>query len=146
MCGIAGLYAYAGDAPPIDREALRRMNDRMAPRGPDGEGFWTPGDGRIGFAHRRLSIIEVTDAGAQPMHLDGNRRVVTFNGEICNFRALRAELEQEGRRFETDSDTEVLLHLYDRDGAGMVSRLRGMFAFAIWDAERKGVFLARDGF
>jgi asparagine synthase (glutamine-hydrolysing) len=146
MCGIAGLYAYVGDAPPIDREALQRMNDRMTPRGPDGEGFWTPDGGRIGFAHRRLSIIELTDAGAQPMHLDGERRVVTFNGEIYNFRALRAELEQEGRRFETDSDTEVLLHLYDRDGAGMVSRLRGMFAFAIWDAERKGVFLARDGF
>ncbi|CAN0375287.1 unnamed protein product [Discosporangium mesarthrocarpum] len=146
MCGIAGLFAYNGSAPPVDGDALQRMNNAMIARGPDGEGRWISADGRTGFAHRRLSIIDLTDSGAQPMQMDGGRLVITYNGEIYNFRALRAELEQQGRRFHSESDTEVLLHLYDRDGAGMVEHLRGMFAFSIYDRAKQGVFLARDGF
>lgn len=151
MCGIAGVYAYGGGAPPVDRDALLRMRDAMAPRGPDGAGMWVGPDGRIGLAHRRLSIIDLSEGGAQPMRLAegsgaGTAPTITFNGEIYNFRELRAELVAEGRRFVSDSDTEVLLHLYDRDGPAMVERLRGMFAFAIWDAAKQGLFLARDGF
>ena len=101
---------------------------------------------RVGLAHRRLSIIDPSAGAAQPMVFDGGRLVTTFNGEIYNFRDLRRELEAAGRCFRTASDTEVLLHLYDREGPGMVGRLRGMFAFAVWDAARRGVFLARDGF
>ena len=146
MCGIAGLFAYDGSAAPVDRDALRRMNDAMIARGPDGEGIWVADNSRTGFAHRRLSIIDLSDSGAQPMEMDGGRLVITYNGEIYNFRELRTELEQQGRRFQSGSDTEVLLHLYDRDGADMVEKLRGMFAFAIHDRARQGVFLARDGF
>lgn len=146
MCGIAGLFAYGARARSIDRAALSRMNDAMIARGPDGEGIWFSGDERAGFGHRRLSIIDLSEGGAQPMQLDGGRLVITYNGEIYNFRELRAELETKGCRFQSESDTEVLLHLYDRDGANMVDRLRGMFALAIYDRENHGVFLARDGF
>jgi asparagine synthase (glutamine-hydrolysing) len=130
----------------VDRATLSRMNDAMITRGPDGEGIWLGAQDRIGFGHRRLSIIDLSDSGAQPMVLDDGRLVITYNGEIYNFRALRAELESEGRKFQSESDTEVLLHLYDRDGASMVERLRGMFALAIYDRDKRGVFLARDGF
>ena len=146
MCGIAGAHVYAAGARPVDREALLRTRDAMIPRGPDGAGLWVSDDGRTGLAHRRLSIIDLSEGGAQPMHLDGGRISITFNGEIYNFRELRAGLEAEGRIFVSDSDTEVLLHLYDRDGAAMVEKLRGMFAFAIFDAAKNAVFLARDGF
>jgi asparagine synthase (glutamine-hydrolysing) len=146
MCGIAGAFAYAAPAPPVDREALLRTRDAMAARGPDGEGLWISEDGRSGLAHRRLSIIDLSDAAAQPMHLDGGRLSIVFNGEIYNYRELRSALEAEGRRFVSASDTEVLLHLYDRDGAAMVEKLRGMFAFAIRDAAEGALFLARDGF
>ena len=146
MCGIAGLFAYDGSAAPVDRDALRRMNDAMIARGPDGEGIWVADNSRTGFAHRRLSIIDLSDSGAQPMEMDGGRLVITYNGEIYNFRELRTELEQQGRRFQSGSDTEVLLHLYDRDGADMVEKLRGMFAFAIYDRARSKLFFARDRF
>ena len=146
MCGIAGHFAWSAAAPPVDRDALVRTRDRMASRGPDGRGMWLDAGRRVGLAHRRLAIIDPSEAGAQPMALDGGRLVITFNGEIYNFRELRRGLEAAGRRFRTASDTEVLLHLYDRDGPGMVDGLRGMFALAIWDAARRGLFLARDGF
>ena len=116
----------------------------MAKRGPDGSGTWRSDDGRIAFAHRRLAIIDLSATGAQPMTSADGRYVITYNGEIYNFRHLRRELEAEGRVFVSQSDTEVLLQLYDRDGENMVERLRGMYAFAIWDAERRGVFMARD--
>ena len=146
MCGIAGIFAYGDGATPVDRAALTRMNDAMVARGPDGEGIWKDAENRVGFGHRRLSIIDLTDSGAQPMQFDNGRLVITYNGEIYNFRELRAELESQGRHFRSESDTEVLLHLYDRDGADMVDRLRGMFALAIYDREKRGIFLARDGF
>ena len=144
MCGLAGHFAYGRDAPPADPSALERVADAMSSRGPDGAGAWQSADSRIAFAHRRLAIIDLSASGAQPMASADGRYVVVHNGEIYNFRDLRRELEAEGRVFVSQSDTEVLLHLYDRDGEDMVERLRGMYGFAIWDGERRGLFLARD--
>ena len=101
MCGIAGIYAYRDAADTIDRAELRRIRDYMSARGPDGFGEWLTQDGRMGFGHRRLSIIELSDRGAQPMQSADGKLVVTFNGEIYNYRALRSELEAEGYAFRT---------------------------------------------
>src|SRR5262245_22536270 len=120
MCGIAGIFAYHYAANPIDREEHLRIRDHMATRGPDGKGAWFSQDGRIGFGHRRLSIIDLTEAGAQPMVSADGRLVVTFNGEIYNYRDLRQGLEAKGRIFHSNSDTEVLLHLYAEKGEEMV--------------------------
>lgn len=146
MCGIAGIYAYRSAAPAADRAELLRIRDRMSSRGPDGVGEWVSGDGRIGLGHLRLSIIDLTDRGAQPMFSADRRLAITFNGEIYNYKALRAELEAQGRVFQTDSDTEVLLQLYEVKGAAMVHDLRGMFAFGLWDARKRGLLLARDAY
>jgi asparagine synthase (glutamine-hydrolysing) len=144
MCGIAGILAYRNVAPAVDRVELARMNDRMAARGPDGSGIWIAADRRIGFAHRRLAIIDLSERGAQPMASADGALTITFNGEIYNYRALRAELEAKGYAFRTESDTEVLLQLYADRGPAMVNQLRGMFAFALWDAPRRRLLLARD--
>ncbi|WCB46377.1 asparagine synthase (glutamine-hydrolyzing) [Nitratidesulfovibrio vulgaris] len=140
MCGIAGILNHDGS--PVGRHELRRMTDAIAHRGPDGEGWHF--DRGIGLGHRRLAIIDVTAAGAQPMHSADGRHTVVFNGEIYNFRELRRELEQLGCVFLSNSDTEVLLHAYAAWGTSFVSRLNGMFAFAIWDAREQTLFLARD--
>ena len=144
MCGINGIFAYHYAASPFDRDELVRTRDHMASRGPDGKGDWSSDDGRVGLGHRRLSIIDLSEAGAQPMASYDGKLVVTFNGEIYNYCALRKGLEAKGRVFHSQSDTEVLLHLYAEKGEAIVHDLRGMFAFAIWDNERRGVFLARD--
>jgi asparagine synthase (glutamine-hydrolysing) len=144
MCGIAGIVGYRALADSVDLAELRRMRDYMATRGPDGAGDWIAPDGRIGLAHRRLSIIDLSDHAAQPMQSSDGKLVITFNGEIYNHVALRAGLEAKGYSFRTNSDTEVLLQLYAAKGAAMVDDLRGMFAFAIWDVEKSGLFLARD--
>jgi len=144
MCGIAGIFAYHYAANPVDRGELQRMRDHMAARGPDGAGEWHAADGRVGLAHRRLAIIDLSERGAQPMASQDGRTVVVLNGEIYNYRALREKLEAEGRVFRTQSDTEVLLHLYAAKGADMVRDLRGMFAFALWDADKRALMLARD--
>ncbi len=144
MCGIAGIYAYHYAANVVDRTELTRLRDHMAARGPDGTGAWFSDDSRIGLGHRRLSIIDTSEAGAQPMSSADGNLIITFNGEIYNYRALRQELEARGRVFQTQSDTEVLLHLYAERGPDMLHSLRGMFAFAIWDARRRSLFLARD--
>lgn len=120
------------------------MRDRMAARGPDGCGEWISQQGRVGLGHRRLSIIDVSEAGAQPMVSADGTLVITFNGEIYNHEALRRQLERKGRVFRSQSDTEVLLHLYAEMGAAMLHELRGMFAFALWDANKQSLFLARD--
>lgn len=146
MCGIAGIYAYGKTANPINDEALHRMRDAMASRGPDGSGAWRSEDGRLGLAHRRLSIIDLSDAGTQPMAIRGGALRIVFNGEIYNHRVLRKQLEDEGVRFFSNSDTEVLLHLYAARGSDMVHELRGMYAFSIWDSAKKTIFLARDPF
>lgn len=146
MCGIAGIYAYDKDAPPVDREELIRIRDSMSARGPDGAGIRISMNNRVGLAHRRLSIIDLSDMGAQPMATADNRLHVVFNGEIYNYRELSASLETKGYRFRSTSDTEVLLHLYAEYGADMVHHLQGMYAFAIWDERRHVLFLARDPF
>lgn len=148
MCGFAALYSYAADAPPASQDVLGAINQAMVRRGPDGEGLWVSGDRRVGLAHKRLAIIDLSADGAQPMMVETpqGRLHISFNGEIYNFRELRQQLEADGVRFVSNSDTEVLLHLYQRDGRAMVKSLRGMFAFAIWDEHRRGMLLARDGF
>ncbi len=144
MCGIGGIFAYDPSAPPVDSSELDRIRDHMAARGPDGAGSWIAKDRRVGLAHRRLAILDLSDAAAQPMASDNGNTVLTFKGEIYNFRALRERLEAKGRSFRSDGDTEVLLKLYEEEGAASVKSLRGMFAFAIWDERRQGIFLARD--
>src|SRR5260370_31043976 len=105
MCGVAGIYAYLDVAPAVDRSELGRMNAGMAPRGPDGSGDWLSGAGRVGFTHRRLAIIDLSERGAQPMHSADGALTITFNGEIYNYRELKAGLEAKGRVFRSDSDT-----------------------------------------
>jgi asparagine synthase (glutamine-hydrolysing) len=144
MCAINGIFAYHPAASAPDEAELLATRDAMRARGPDGSGVWWSAGRRCGLGHRRLSILDLSDRASQPMtSVDGNI-IITFNGEIYNYQALRAELEAAGARFRTTSDTEALLHLYARHGAAMVHRLRGMFAFAIWDAMRRELFLARD--
>ncbi len=139
MCGIAGLLR--ADHGPIDRAELGRMAGAMAHRGPDGEAFHTePG---LGLAHRRLSVIDVA-GGAQPMANADGSVVVVFNGEIYGFAALRRELAAAGYRFTTQSDTECVVHGWEAWGPGVVDRLEGMFALAVWDRRRRSLFLARD--
>jgi asparagine synthase (glutamine-hydrolysing) len=146
MCGIAGIFAYGGSAPPVDQEELLRIREAMIRRGPDGAGLWLSADRRVGLAHRRLAIIDLGETGAQPMATADGRLRITYNGEIYNYRELRKELEAKGFVFRSNSDTEVLLHLYAERGNEMVHALRGMYAFALWDDAKKGVFLARDPF
>lgn len=146
MCGVVGTFSYAPVAPPVDRECLVRARDAMVARGPDGAGLWVSDDERVGLAHRRLAIIDLSGAAAQPMpSTDGTLQVV-FNGEIYNHVALRRQLAAQGVHFRTGSDTEVLLALYQAFGQRMVEHLRGMYAFAIWDSRKQGLFLARDPF
>lgn len=144
MCGINGILRLTDFAPALDREELIRTRDAMTARGPDGCGAWFSDDGRVGLGSRRLAILDVTEAGAQPMaSADGRYRIV-LNGEIYNFWELRRALEEEGVRFHSRSDTEVLLALYAREGAAMLSRLRGMYGLAIWDEKEASLLLARD--
>jgi len=147
MCGIAGAIV-SGHGAAFDRGTIERMLDLIAHRGPDGHGvaeLSAPDGARVYLGHRRLAIIDPQGA-AQPMRDAEADLTITFNGEIYNFRSLRAELEALGHRFTRDSDTEVLLHAYREWGEECVERLRGMFAFAIWDARRAKLFLARDRF
>src|SRR5258708_1024743 len=144
MCGINGIFGYAADAPPVSNSDLLKVPATMVPPGPDGAGAWLSQDTRVGLANRRLAIIDLTEAGAQPMRSADGAVVITFNGEIYNHRELRADLESKGVRFRSHCDTEVLLELYRDRGTDMVDVLRGMFAFAIWDERKQALFLARD--
>ena len=146
MCGINGALRLLPTAPALDRDELLRVREHQHARGPDAAGLWLSSDGRIGLANNRLAIIDLSPAGSQPMASADGRYHVTFNGEIYNYRALRAALAAQGVRFKSESDTEVLLALYARDGAAMLSQLRGMFAFALWDDVAKTLLLARDPF
>src|SRR5262249_13693132 len=129
MCGIAGVL-YAAPDRPVARAVLKAMGDRIAHRGPDAEGFWAePG---LGLGHRRPAVIDL-GGGDQPIGNEDGSVQVVFNGEIYNYQALRAGLETRGHRFRTNSDTEVLVHLYEEHGERLVEHLRGMFAFALWD-------------
>src|SRR6185369_6718299 len=146
MCGINGIFAYGEAAAPVDEAELLRTRERMRMRGPDGAGLWISPDRKVGLGHRRLAIIDLSESGAQPMVAAGGRLTITYNGEIYNYRELRRDLEARGHVFRTQSDTEVLLHLYAERGVHMVHALRGMFAFGIWDARERTMFLARDPF
>jgi asparagine synthase (glutamine-hydrolysing) len=139
MCGIAGFSGA------FDPSLLGRMNDVIAHRGPDDEGTLLLPEHGIGLGHRRLSIIDLSSLGHQPMSDPDNQVSIVFNGEIYNYRELREELVKEGVNFRSHSDTEVLIHLYIRDQEKMLPKLNGIFAFALWDHRRKQLFIARDG-
>lgn len=140
MCGIAGLF-HCGTIKPVDPARIAMMTDAMVHRGPDGSGVWTaPG---VGLGHRRLSIIDIAGS-PQPMHAPDGRAAIVFNGEIYNFRELRRELEADGAHFRTDGDTEVILAAWQKWGPDCLERLHGMFAFALYDLDRRELFLARD--
>src|SRR5215213_9042228 len=138
MCGICGFVGAA------DEPLIRSMTEVLAHRGPDGEGVKCfPGNGGppASLGHRRLSIIDPEPRSAQPMSYGDGRYWITYNGELYNYRELRDDLRRDGFDFRTESDTEVLLALYARDGAGALGRVNGIFAFAIWDAERGELFM-----
>jgi asparagine synthase (glutamine-hydrolysing) len=140
MCGIAGLIHL--DREPVSPAVLQRMTDAVAHRGPDGEGQWI--EGEVGIGHRRLAIIDLSPAGHQPMISPDHRFVLTYNGEIYNFRELQAELEAEGYRFRSRCDSEVVLHALAAWGPKALSRFNGMFALALWDRTERKLLLARD--
>lgn len=146
MCGIAGLFSYNSNAMPVDRDDLIAIDISQISRGMDGNGLWESPDRRVAFAHRRLAIIDLSEAAAQPMVAAESGEVITFNGEIYNFHELRRDLEKEGVSFRTNSDTELLLALYRRHGELMLDMVQGMYAFAIWDPLRRELFAARDPF
>ena len=145
MCGIYGLIQRDGG---VDVTRLERQRDLLTHRGPNDAGSWISSDGRVGLAHRRLSILDLTAAGHQPMSSRDGRFTLVFNGEIYNYREIRAELEKAGRSFYTGTDTEILLDAYMVWGEACLARLNGMFAFAIHDAGNAStpptLFLARD--
>ncbi len=142
MCGICGQASLDG-ATPREPEALLHMNEALVHRGPDSDGLLL--DGPVGLAMRRLSIIDLA-GGDQPIANEDGTVHVIQNGEIYNYRELRAGLERRGHSFSTHSDTEVLVHLYEEHGERFVDRLRGMFGIALWDAGRRRLLLARDRF
>ena len=140
MCGLAGQFRLDGSA--ADGAAVREAAARLSHRGPDESGFWEGGPAALGF--RRLSILDLEN-GSQPMHSAQGDLHIVFNGEIYNHPELREELESQGARYRTRSDTETLLHLYEREGAGAFARLEGMFALALYDEKEGALWLARDG-
>ena len=140
MCGICGKILKNPDGS-VSREQVKAMNDLQHHRGPDEDGYYI--NGHVGLGHKRLSIIDLA-GGSQPITNEDDSCVIVYNGEVYNFRELRENLEKKGHKFKTHSDTEVILHLYEEHGEECVNFLRGMFAFAIWDANRKQCFVARD--
>jgi asparagine synthase (glutamine-hydrolysing) len=140
MCGITGFLNYNGE--PVDPEVLRKMADAIRHRGPDGDGFYT--DGGLGFGHRRLAIIDLSHEGDQPMVTADGRYALIFNGEIYNFRELRAELQNVGYRFRSTGDSEVVLNAFVEWGIRAIERFNGMFALAVWDRDQRELYLARD--
>jgi len=146
MCGINGALAFSTGTCRVTTAYLTCMRDAMSHRGPDGAGIWVDAEQRVGFGHRRLSILDLSDSAGQPMSNEDGSLWITYNGEIYNHRALRADLDQMGRhRWKTDhSDTEVVLHAFEEWGIDCLSRFRGMFAFGLWDARSRQLWLVRD--
>ncbi len=143
MCGIAGIFNFFGR--PVESQPLQNMLQVQHHRGPDDQHYWLNTNARVGLAHNRLKIIDLSEAASQPMHYLG-RYTITFNGEIYNYKALRSELQAKGHRFVSQSDTEVLLAMFAQYGKECVKYLDGMFAFAIWDEQEQKLFCARDRF
>src|SRR3989344_8762783 len=144
MCGITGIYSFKGGNG-IDQSLLRSMTKVLSYRGPDSEGYYT--DSYVGLGHRRLSIIDLSEKGKQPMCNENGDIWIVFNGEIYNFMDLREDLEKRGHKFRSNTDTEVMIHAYEEYGEKCVNFFRGMFTFAIWDnrdKESKRLFIARD--
>jgi asparagine synthase (glutamine-hydrolysing) len=140
VCGIAGIVDRKG----VDQETLLSMRDSMVHRGPDDSGVWVSANGTVGLAHRRLAILDLSEAGRQPMS-DTDRRIwVTYNGEIYNFQELRKELERHGYNFQSRTDTEVVINAYKKWNRNCLQRFNGMFAMAIYDSDQQQLFLARD--
>lgn len=139
MCGICGVVKIE---PAVTEAEVLQMREVLAHRGPDQAGLWV--QGRVGLGHRRLSIIDLSPRGSQPMHNETGTISLVFNGEIYNFQELREHLERRGHQFKSQADSEVILHAYEEFGLDCLQRLRGMFAFALWDAERQSLFAARD--
>ena len=142
MCGIAGIFKFGKNRDHLNEAILRSMSDTLEHRGPDDEGFYCDIKKGIGLAHKRLSIIDLA-SGRQPLWNEDHSIAVVFNGEIYNYIELRLKLEK-SHQFETQSDTEVLLHLYEDKDVAMLEELNGMFAFAIWDSKKRRIFMARD--
>ena len=140
MCGITGIFNI--DGAPVSISLLRKMTDKIAHRGPDGEGFYT--DSFIGFGHRRLSIIDLSPLGHQPMQSEDGNYIITYNGEVYNFQNIRMELEAKGHSFRSKTDSEVILKSYIEWGKECVHKFNGMFAFAVWDKLKHELFIARD--
>jgi asparagine synthase (glutamine-hydrolysing) len=143
MCGICGIYFIDQDKK-VDERVLAQMARTMSHRGPDDEGFYL--DENLGLAHQRLSIIDTSPLGRQPMDNEDETLWIVCNGEIYNYLELRQQLLARGHTFRSHSDTEVILHLYEEKGPECVTHLNGMFAFAIWDSRDRSLFAARDHF
>src|SRR5579864_441665 len=137
MCGIVGAFAHSRREPGLDEAMLARMARSMAHRGPDDEGVYLSQDRRLGLGFRRLSIIDLSSTGHQPMSNEDGTLWIVFNGEIYNHLTLREQLIARSHRYRTNSDTETIIHLYEEYGRDCVNHLRGMFAFAIWDARQR---------
>jgi asparagine synthase (glutamine-hydrolysing) len=143
MCGVCGIFAF-NDGFDADERLVERMSDRMVHRGPDDGGTWASRDRRLAFGHRRLSIVDLSAAGHQPMTNEDGTVWITYNGEVYNHAKLRPELERKGHVYRSHTDTETIIHLWEEEGPRCVERLQGMFAFAIWDERKRELFLARD--
>jgi len=140
MCGITGIWNFSGE--PVNEVVLERMTDELQARGPDDSGLHL--EGGIGLGHRRLTIIDLSKNGRQPMSDESGTLWITFNGEIYNYKALRENLQRQGHHFRSTSDTEVIPQLYQHDGPACIEKLEGMFAFGLWDRQKKQLLLARD--
>ncbi|MFC2130173.1 asparagine synthase (glutamine-hydrolyzing) [Bacteroidota bacterium] len=144
MCGIAGIVEVSANEPQINESILKSMSDVIIHRGPDSEGQWISGDRRCGFAFRRLSIIDLSDAGNQPMSTSDGRFTIVFNGEIYNHKDIRKELEAKGYKYRSGTDTETILYGFKEWGKDIVRKMTGMWGISIWDDEKKELFCARD--
>jgi len=143
MCGICGIFSL-NDGKGISEELITTMRDSMIHRGPDDAGLYISANGKIGIGHRRLSIIDLSPKAKQPMENEDGTIWIVFNGEIYNYKSLQKQLKENGHIFKSDSDTEVIIHLYEEKGINCVHDLYGMFAFAIWDEKKESLFLVRD--
>src|SRR2546423_1603127 len=144
MCGICGIYEYGMNAPGVSEALLISMRDQLSHRGPDDAGVYLTKDRRLGFGHRRLSIVDLSPAGHNPMPNEGETVWITFNGEIYNHQKLRKELINKGHLYRSRTDTETIIHLYEERGLDFVQDLEGDFAIGLWDENASCLVLARD--